>query len=375
MIYDKQFEKEVRAIIADQDDNKRRIDESKVRVQSRRFMIYTDEDFKPILQFSPDNDQNYTMGFGFGYSGPNLNRAHFLRPLNWVERKIRKWSGLTDKDVVFDISPNLSLNGTAFTPDDLRATEVIKEDRPYAFLLSLSTKKFLLIEKSGKLPSLLTTEFALGVLGLNLGKAVQTAIHRGMNDGNTKDPYLPEGWHHQISNGGEFTLLGAITKEFLLTPKQFRDARNKHSYFELKGGVQGMVGWYTAANAQLSARVGLLDPKNWTQNFNLLGSGNKGADSGDKNLFELYLYGSIRPSMMFYNELLHGGFKKSDHTFSASQVNTFGIEWNTGLGFNLPGANYTTNLVWAFNSGRSKEFITSLARPHQWGSIYITFVY
>ena len=37
----------------------------------------------------------------------------------------------------YDISPSLSLNGTAFTPDELRDKTVNRSDRHYAFLAKI----------------------------------------------------------------------------------------------------------------------------------------------------------------------------------------------------------------------------------------------
>lgn len=342
--------------------------------QRSSFTIYTDEDLKPILQFSEDRDQNYTMGFGFGFSSPALKEANFLKPAiyfgNLLTKKFKK------DEVLDDLSPNLSLNGTAFTPDELRDKEVNKLDRPYAFLLALSTKDFRLIQSKGKRPRFFTTEVSIGMLGLKLGQWVQTNIHKGMNDGNTKEPYLPEGWHNQISNGGEPTFLISFSTEFLFTSSAFEKNKNRRSYYELKAGYQVMGGWYTGGNVSATARVGLLDPKNWIQNFNVLGNFNKAlGEIPKRSMFELYLYGSIRPSLILYNEMLLGGFRTPAHSFSWGQMEKDTLEWNTGIGLNIPGVNYSTNLVWALNSGRSPEFNTSMGRWHKWGSIYITFNY
>lgn len=329
--------------------------------QDDSILFYTDEDLKPFLQFSKANDQNYTMGLGFGFASPKLNGSYIFRPVDLIDRifipeKFRSNDSL--------LPASITLNGTAFTPDELRESNVITEDRPYAFLLYVSTKKLYLKDKSS-----FSTEFIFGILGLNLGKWVQTGIHKLMNDNNTHEPYIPRGWHNQISNGGEPTFLYTINYERLAL---------QSAYFEFKYGGQGMVGYYTCANIQASVRFGLLDSQKWTQNYSPLGSGNKiFKNMEDEKKFEFFLFGSIKPTVFVYNEMLNGGFRHSSHTLSWNQVNHFVVEWNTGVGLSIPTYNKTNSLdlFWTVNAGRTSEINTALSRAHEWGGIYVTYTY
>lgn len=329
--------------------------------QDDSFLFYVDEDIKPLLQFANANDQNYTMGLGFGYASFKFNDSYAFKPIEsinyiFVPKKIRSHDN--------SLPPSITLNGTAFTPDELRDSNVIYNDRPYAFLLYLSTKKFYSKERS-----FISTEFNIGIIGLDLGKWVQTSIHNVMNDNNTHEPYTPQGWHNQISNGGEPTFLYMFNYEYL---------NIKRTYFEFKTGAQGMIGYYIGANFQTSARLGWLDNSKWMGSYNPLGGGNKNFNkNNNKKKFEFFLFGSLKPTTILYNEMLNGGLRNSNHTLNWNEINHFILEWNTGLGLSIPThkKSNSLDLFWAVNAGRTSEINTSLSRAHQWGGIYITYVF
>lgn len=342
--------------------------------QDKSFLFYVEEDINPLLQFANANDQNYTMGLGFGYASFQFDGTYVFKPIEAINRIFIPESFRDEDNLLapsLALPPSLTLNGTGFTPDELRDSNVIANDRPYAFLLYLSSKKFYLKDKS-----FISTELNLGIVGLNIGKWVQTNIHNSMNDNNTHEPYMPEGWHNQISNGGEPTLLYTLNYEHLIVESTF---------FEFKAGAQGMIGYYTGANLQAGARFGLLDNRKWMQSYTPLGSGNKARGSGkeavgsenDKKKFELFLFGSIKPTAILYNEMLNGGFRHSNHTLNWNETNHLILEWNTGLGLSVPicKKSNSLDLFWAINAGRTSEIKTSLSRAHQWGGIYITYTF
>jgi hypothetical protein len=329
--------------------------------QDKSILFYIDEDLNPLLQFANAKDQNYTMGLGFGYASSCLDGSFVMKPLTAIDhllvpKEFRAYESL--------MPPSLTLNGTAFTPDDLTVSNVIDNDRPYAFLLCLSSKKSYL-----KGSSFISTEFNLGVIGLDIGKWVQTSIHKSMNDNDTKDPRTPRGWHNQISDGGELTILYTLNYEHLMADETF---------FEFKVGTQGMVGYYTGANLQAATRFGWLDNSKWMESHAPLGSADKGKKSPvAKKKFELYLFGSLRPTTILYNEMLNGGFRHSNHTLDWQETNHFILEWNTGLGLSIPicKKSNSLDLFWAINKGRTSEINTSLSRAHEWGGLYMTYTY
>lgn len=360
--------------------------DSKRQDNSHSILIYTDEDFKPIQLLGPANDQNYTMGFGFGYSAPIFNRSVIFKPNRFIAKVILGKTYLNN-DSLIELSPQLSLNGTAFTPLDLRSKVPILGDRPYAFLLALSTKKTFLDEKRDQV---FVSELNIALLGTKIGQWVQTKIHQDLIKDTANTP-IPMGWDNQISKGGELTFLYSLSYERLVCG--FAD--NTRNLFEMKYGLQATVGYYTGASASLSARFGLLDKRNWFRNYSQLQNYNKllgrrgervnleKIEKGEKASkysgvakTEVFVFGMIRPAYNFYNELLTGGFSDKGYRLSASQTNKFRLEWNLGIGLTIPHCkcnNSSFGIAWMLNAGRTSELNTPYRRNHQWGTINLAY--
>lgn len=348
--------------------------------QGNSVTVYTDEDLNPILLFNDASDQNYTMGFGFGFASPWLNSSLSLRPLQLLNQKILGHKFITNEHT-HHYSSSLSLNGTGFTPDDLRATTPVIGDRPYAFLLALSTKTAYLKSDQNLL---VFSELNVGALGLQIGKHVQTWIHEGMNDGDTKPPYTPRGWNLQVANGFSPAFLYSLGFEKLLFPK--RTAPLNRSHFDIKYGGQAMAGYYTGIQGSIALRAGLLDSRNWTRSFNPLGNMNKGGavantvntPTNERARFEVYAFASVRPTIMIYNSMLHGSlWRKSAYTLNFEETQPFFLEWSAGINTLIPlnpkDKYRSIDLSWVVNAGRTSELRTSYGRPHLWGAILLGY--
>ncbi|GGC42892.1 hypothetical protein GCM10011386_38970 [Parapedobacter defluvii] len=227
-------------------------------------------------------------------------------------------------------------------------------------------------------------ELNVGALGLQLGKHVQTWIHEGMNDGDTKPPYTPRGWNLQVANGFSPALLYSLGFEKLLFPKH--TLPGNRSYFDLKYGGQAMAGYYTGIQGSIALRAGLLDRRSWTRSFNPLGSMNKGGAaeksvtplSNDRAKFELYAFASVRPTVMLYNTMLHGSFwRKSAYTLNFEDTQPFFLEWSAGINTLIPlnpkDKYRSIDLSWVVNAGRTSELRTSYGRSHLWGAILLGY--
>src|SRR5690606_25705349 len=92
------------------------------------------------------------------------------------------------------------------------------------------------------------TSFTLGVLGLDAAKAIQRGIHTGLDQDR-----VPEGWDHQISDGGEPTLRFVWARQALLASNF--EARTTE--YELKWRSEVSVGYLTEASVSLSGRWGV----------------------------------------------------------------------------------------------------------------------
>ncbi|MNU14579.1 hypothetical protein D3C71_26920 [compost metagenome] len=336
----------------------------------KSFRLYLDEDINPLQLFPSSTDQNYTLGLGFGFS----NSSYINSPLFYPISKMDQWilgKRNTNKEGVALIDPSWMVNGVAFTPDDLRSKSPVYDDRPYAFLLGFSTKKGYVIPDRRLA---FQTELNIGALGLPIGKWVQTGIHKLMNDNNTHSPYNPEGWHNQIANGFSPVFLYSADLEKLIIGNPSVE-NGERSYFNFKVGGGASVGYYTQVHGMATVRVGLLNSKNWIQNFNPLGNMNQLTGIPKKDMWEVFLFAAARPTFMAYNTMLHGTpLRNSVHELRWNQTNPWILEWNTGIQCHIPfSKTRSMDFTWAINSGRTSELKTDLKRTHYWGGVYLVF--
>lgn len=152
-------------------------------------------------------DRNYTMGVPVteivhGEPSGTVWRALWSVAHGWDELLGQK------PDPRFEEVSQWGWGNSTFTPKNLRTADPIPDDRPYASLLYVAggystNTAFLSEHLPATWPMLArTTVFELGVLGTNVSRDVQTAIHRRccVDD-------IPKGWDNQIGQGGSPTFL------------------------------------------------------------------------------------------------------------------------------------------------------------------------
>ncbi|HET6243882.1 MAG: DUF2219 family protein [Bacteroidetes bacterium] len=130
----------------------------------------------PIL----NSDRNYTQGAGV---------TLFLKPSQKITNCL--FSNFSQNGSNFFYPAEFSLQLGAFTPNELRDPKPIIGDRPYSTLVMLGIKNSLMIEAEKKL---VQKGLYLGILGIDgPARDLQTKIHKGMNEFNTKSPFNPMG--------------------------------------------------------------------------------------------------------------------------------------------------------------------------------------
>jgi hypothetical protein len=250
----------------------------------------------------PSSDKDYTMGVILEFRGGWVNRSFLARGMSWLD-----WPGrhLHRGQGGFGERFDFQLGNSAFAPlkENLARTDPIDDDRPYASLLFMAVRR----TSTGPGPASPTraviTEWAFGVLGLNISREVQTAIHELVDD------ILPGGWSNQISNGGEPTARYRLSERWLL-PKL---STGPGFGTDVSVGVEGHLGFYTNASAGGRARVGWRRSSWWDYERTsvapyLLPSAITPEGSRP---FELFGFVSGGGTLWAYNELLQGGFRDS----------------------------------------------------------------
>ena len=126
-------------------------------------------------------DKHYTNGLRFSFLRPDD------RVPSWVLKSARAvpWFPKGGR-----IRPAWSLGQSLYTPEDIKTTELVEDDRPYAAWLYVGAG---LVVENGRILDVM--EFSLGVVGpAALGEQVQSGIHEII------DSPLPQGWDNQLHN-------------------------------------------------------------------------------------------------------------------------------------------------------------------------------
>lgn len=240
----------------------------------------------------------------------------------------------------------------AFTPDDLNATEPIRDDRPYASLLFMSSSRTYV---KHPLEPVYQTSFKFGLLGLDYVGDVQKWIHESLDLDE-----IPEGWDFQISDGGEPTVQATWSRQSLLA-SNFQSARSE---YELKWSVGGSAGLVTEGDVSLSLRWGRINTPWWSftpeQAEYLSRPAPVVGGSVRPDVRELYVWGGLKARARVYDVYMQGQFRDSEVTFRSDQLEHllgeawFGVTWQASREYRLSYvARYQTNEIEDGSGSRS----------------------
>ena len=328
--------------------------------------LHLDQDlfveFFPLVDALPkafveNEDRDYTMGLALTvYSCPNsINPLSFFAP----QQALSAWLFASKNQSTNHSESYLTTMGLdAYTPDELNTADPVFDDRPYASLLYLTNSYILASEDHN---SALETSVTLGVLGLGIGDAAQTWIHKINRDINSSDtPYAPLGWHHQIADGGQLTAMVSMAKYLRLSSKFLANNR----YFDVVVSAQGKVGYNTSMALGVMGRFGFFRQNTPVQNVIRQG-GYKYASIKENSSYdqkwEAYGFAGFRGHAVAYNALLQGQFGDDIHALSASQLRNFIYDYTIGAGFA-----YKKLALQLYCSTRSSEHFLSVQRSHSW---------
>ena len=256
-------------------------------------------------------DQDYTGGFALTLSGRRATRYFFSldKYLNKVEKFTRFEKLYTSKDH-FQLH-SIEFGLTLFTPRNIATSELLENDHPYASLLFMAnTQQTVIPEQGVSYQSTLT----VGLLGLGVGEYLQKGIHSAFNG------IEPNGWSHQISDGGEPTAKYTVSVQKTHLKKYNRRGIG----YEFKSSIEANVGFSTDSNLGILFRLGRINTHWWSFNPHQAEYINLGSpvvaepEGGKPNEFYVWTGANIR--YRIYNAILQGQFRDSDVTFSRSEL-------------------------------------------------------
>ena len=287
----------------------------------RAWAFEIDDDFLALTR----HDRDYTAGVYFTVAD-NRAKAGSLplsRSLDWVDAFTR-FSRLR-ADATSE-AHSLELGLRLFTPSDLEAERALPDDRPYATLAYVATSK-LTIDASQR--TALKSTLTLGLLGLPFVGAFHRSLHELISSP------LPNGYSHQISDGGEPTFRYAISRRRLLAS----GTRGGRPY-SLRYGVGASIGFLSELNAELVIRSGPLRVPWWSAPPMSSGYGGQPAilaEPGRASSRGIIFEGGIQARLPLYNAFLQGQFRHSDVTFSSDELERVLMEGWVGVAFQLKG--------------------------------------
>jgi hypothetical protein len=347
------------------------------------FSIQTDQDFLFRTPFSKNEDRNYTQGTSFVFSSPKLINTWIYFPL----RKVRQLADSLNRGGLEDFSSSFALSGTAFTPRIIDSSTPIVGDRPFAFLLFVSTSttfKFQKLRNDKAVDVYHSLTINYGVFGTDIGYKFQGWAHKHLVQGRPTDP---KGWNTQISKGGAPAMLVEYNRFRELFPSgEF--SLTKRKAFDIGWNAGGSIGYYDRLFTGLYARLGWLREKNlarWNGGFSAMNSGSfQVQGTGDVvgkvkkffRLFEPFVYGRANGTLMLRNAMLVGqGFGNSVYTLKPgwATVPLFEYEWGVVVAVEWVNRNGKpkTGAVQYRAVHRSPEFDSGLfpTRWHYFGSL------
>lgn len=354
--------------------------------QERSLSIITDQDFFYTVDKTRNEDRNYTQGSSITVADP-----HFIG--SWIFWPHRILNGLNNSlaNQREELMSAVTIVGTAFTPRIIDSINPIVGDRPFAFLLALSTTQ---VNRIGfpKLKGGRYEAFTLnyGLLGTTLGYSFQGWAHANLVKGRPTDP---KGWNTQIGKGVKPTFL--FNYEKIVTTLLVRSDTARPSALGIDGfwSFGGSFGYYERVFSGLGVRIGKINPSNvssWAFWGSSIGSANRNVVPGivpvQNSSFELFGFSRATVNLMARNALLRGlrfGRSAGEYTLDPSWINVAVLDWEFGMAF---GWYWNKQLVSGEtrerffrilykNTVRSPEFNSRIFAPrwHYFGSAGIQF--
>lgn len=296
--------------------------------------------------FGPNNrDENYTGGLKLEVLTPQWGQ--FWQPFF----RFKQVKSLNIQRIAF--------GGTGYTPQDLAASTIVLNDRPYASLVygSIGNTSYSPTNKW-----LVQSDLIIGWMGTKSPGQLQAYLHRNNWLGSTRP--VPLGWDNQIGFDGAMIANYNTRVQYFLSDY---NPKSKVSFVQTSLTGRLDVGTYMI-NLQGGFKLNLL---NW--NSSILHDYNPSHPTFNEEDFtvqpkKLRFNLFIEPQMRLaaYNATLEGLMftDNSVYTIPSSEVNRLLFELNTGINIQFYDLIYVKYMLFL----RSREF--EGGKPlHAWGGI------
>jgi len=296
----------VASAVPAQDLQRNSLDDSSY-VTDRGFSFQLDND----LFSGAHRDQDYSWGAALTLASPRPRGI--ARPLDRARDHIESWftSGDAGAAAFAPETHAIQYGILAMTPSTLRSADPLHGDRPFANLVFIGAAQMRVLGDGDRARF---SSFTVGALGLQAAEALMRGMHRAVAD------ELPQGWEHQLSEGGEPTFRYMQAKQWLLGDPEQRASMTP----ELKFTLSGSAGYLTEGAVALSGRWGRIQSPWWSFAPEL---GDYTAAPvapvtrfNSHNPAEIFLFAGVRVKARAYNALLQGQFRHSDVRVSSGDL-------------------------------------------------------
>jgi len=344
-----------------------------------------------------NEDRNYTMGLQVDWASSELGDSALgvlLKPARTMARLSP--GGLFDLDG--DRSSNvespiqeMGFGAVVYTPDNLRASEIIPTERPYASLFYVTISETRANKDHTKAVEFSST---VGLLGLGIAEDVQTFIHREITDGSPE----PKGWGNQISNGGEPTFQFNAFSKVKLDPDSNESGGGKE-FFQIWAGVGYGLGYRTHATVQIGTAIRLLSPierkfyQHRAAGVPMAGTGMKSAGLSQNPLTkgegvqqnespyrrgaagllprESYLYATMTGSAIAYDVSLQGQFRENPEGVERSSSEIEHFRYFGAAGVTCSWDRFSLGYQYKYESPE----LTAISQRHEYGLLFFQLLF
>jgi hypothetical protein len=288
------------------------------------------------------NDRHYTQGFKLSYLHTD-NHAP-----GWLKKCAESIPTLGFSAHAVKIGTEVGQS--IYTPEDLEATEVVLDDRPYAGWLYTG---FILQRRgltAAKNPTLESFQLDIGVVGPeSLAEQVQAWAHHKTE---------PQGWNNQLDT--EVGVALKYMRAWIFSPK--RDGPRTFDFIPHAGFSLGNIDTSFRVGGMIRAGINL--PNDFgARAINSLATtegGLSATHSGES--FGCYFFGGVEGSVLAYNEFLDGTLFRESHSVTrellvAEATGGFALVW--------PRMEFGFAVLW-----RSFEF-TKQSYPDVYASLFV----
>ena len=320
---------------------------AQVQAARQGIAVYFDQDlFIPVV----NQDRDYTMGVGVEF----FTRESGIYPLEGLLEKVGGWLDIDGGNE--SLQRSYLLGSVNYTPDDLSASALLPNDRPYASVLFLANKWVLADSDTA-----IGVEAQAGLLGTYVAREVQRKVHAAWRDAsNSSEPVDPRGWGNQISAGGEPTLRIRVARTDLMM--------HQPGLWDLARTADLSIGYQTNASVGLAARAGRIGSPFWSLPYDPINRGNFVPAFGSD---EIYIWTAGRVRAVAYDALLQGQFRDSALTYGSEDLNHLVADAGVGVTAAWQGLQLTLSA----NMKTSEVNRGSDDRAQWWGGIYLSTRY